>query len=57
MMIIGIELDLYRTIPLNNPRDEGFRKHCENKSGNLSQDTPVLPQVVKLGHAPNKIQV
>ena len=33
------------------------RKHCENKSGKLSQDTPVLPQVVKLGHAPDKIQV
>ena len=28
-----------------------------NKSGKLSQDTPVLPQVVKLGHAPDKIQV
>ena len=28
-----------------------------NKSGKLSQDTPVLPQVVKLGHAPEKIQV
>ena len=32
-------------------------KHLGNKSGKLSQDTPVLPQVVKLGHAPNKIQV
>ena len=29
----------------------------QNKSGKLSQDTPVLPQVVKLGHAPDKIQV
>ena len=28
-----------------------------NKGGKLSQDTPVLPQVVKLGHAPDKIQV
>ena len=28
-----------------------------NKSGKLSQDTPVLPEVVKLGHAPDKIQV
>ena len=28
-----------------------------NKSGKLSQDTPVLPQVIKLGHAPDKIQV
>ena len=28
-----------------------------NKSGKLPQDTPVLPQVVKLGHAPDKIQV
>ena len=28
-----------------------------NKSGKLSQDTPILPQVVKLGHAPDKIQV
>ena len=28
-----------------------------NNSGKLSQDTPVLPQVVKLGHAPHKIQV
>ena len=28
-----------------------------NKSGKLSQDTPVIPQVVKLGHAPDKIQV
>ena len=28
-----------------------------NKSGKLSQDTPVLPKVVKLGHAPDKIQV
>ena len=28
-----------------------------NKSGKLSQDTPVLPQVVKLGHAPDKIAV
>ena len=28
-----------------------------HKSGKLSQDTPVLPQVVKLGHAPDKIQV
>ena len=27
------------------------------KSGKLLQDTPVLPQVVKLGHAPDKIQV
>ena len=33
-----------------------FNKN-QNKSGKLSQDTPVLPQVVKLGHAPNKIQV
>ena len=32
-------------------------KIIRNKSGKLSQDTPVLPQVVKLGHAPNKIQV
>ena len=31
--------------------------HVQNKSCKLSQDTPVLPQVVKLGHAPNKIQV
>ena len=31
--------------------------HVFNKSGKLSQDTPVLPQVVKLGHAPDKIQV
>ena len=31
--------------------------HYTNKSGKLSQDTPVLPQVVKLGHAPDKIQV
>ena len=29
----------------------------KNKSGKLSQDTPVLPQVVKLGHAPDEIQV
>ena len=29
----------------------------QNKSGKLSQDTPVLPQAVKLGHAPDKIQV
>ena len=34
-----------------------FKKTLWNKSGKLSQDTPVLPQVVKLGHAPNKIQV
>ena len=34
-----------------------IRKHFGNKSGKLSQDTPVLPQVVKLGHAPDKIQV
>ena len=32
-------------------------KTIKNKSGKLSQDTPVLPQVVKLGHAPDKIQV
>ena len=31
--------------------------HHENKSGKLSQDTPILPQVVKLGHASDKIQV
>ena len=31
--------------------------HKNNKSSKLSQDTPILPQVVKLGHAPNKIQV
>ena len=34
-----------------------FRNQLKNKSGKLSQDMPVLPQVVKLGHAPNKIQV
>ena len=34
-----------------------FFQQCFNKSGKLSQDTPVLPQVVKLGHAPDKIQV
>ena len=28
----------------------------QNKSGKLSQDMPVLPQVVKLGHASDKIQ-
>ena len=28
-----------------------------DKSGKLSQDTPVLPQVVMLGHGPDKIQV
>ena len=32
-------------------------KTCLNRSGKLSQDTPILPQVVKLGHAPDKIQV
>ena len=32
-------------------------KNHKNKSGKLSQDTPVLPQVVKLGHALDKIQV
>ena len=37
------------------PRVDKYNKH--NKSGKLSQDTPVLPHVVKLGHAPNKIQV
>ena len=36
----------------------GYDSHLFiNKSGKLSQDTPVLPQVVKLGIAPNKIQV
>ena len=32
-------------------------KYSVNNSDKLSQDTHVLPQVVKLGHAPNKIQV
>ena len=29
----------------------------QTRAAKLSQDTPVLPQVVKLGHAPDKIQV
>ena len=37
--------------------DSGRVETLWNKSGKLSQDTPVLPQVVKLGHAPDKIQV
>ena len=40
---------------LQNFEDDNFQ--FDNKSGKLSQDTPVLPQVVKLGHAPDKIQV
>ena len=37
--------------------DSGRVETLWNKSGKLSQDTPVFPQVVKLGHAPDKIQV
>ena len=29
----------------NSPMD---RKHCGNKSGKLSQDMPVLPQVITI---------
>ena len=54
----GKGLTLYHTSPtFNDPKEEGLGKHCRNKSSKLSQDTPVLPQVVKLGYAPDKIQV
>ena len=43
------QANIYRLQVLNNNNN--------NKSGKLSQDTPVLPQVEKMGHAPNKIQV
>ena len=54
------ELTLSQTLildwsKLKESADNNFE--FDNKSGKLSQDTPVLPQVVKLGHAPNKIQV
>ena len=38
-------------------KNENKQRAIINKSGKLSQDTPVLLQVVKLGHAPDKIQV
>ena len=41
---INLALNVYRGSPLN----------IENI---VEQDTPVLPQVVELGHAPDKIQV
>ena len=34
---------------------KAFFSRGVNKSSKLSQDTPVSPQVVKLGHAPDKI--
>ena len=42
---------------LSKLKEIAENKIINNKSGKLSQDTPVLPQVVKLRHAPNKIQV
>ena len=47
---VGVSLRQYNDIAVSDI----FNK---NKSGKLSQDTPALPQVVKLGHAPDKIQV
>ena len=57
-MSIKIPLTLYHTIPtFHEPEKYRILKTLGNKSGKLSQDTPVLTEVVKLGHEPDKIQV